>query len=69
MALKTPDWGSMHYERAPRFGWSKLEVAPPPLRRIERNCGAVCGGKKCGSVGKSAGEWHFTSGKDKRWHE
>jgi hypothetical protein len=28
----TQNLRSMHYERAPRFGRSKLDVAPPPLR-------------------------------------
>jgi hypothetical protein len=70
----------MHYERAPRFRRSKLDVAPPPLhcavqgfaplRRLESNCSGVCGGKDVQEgIGKSAGEWHFTLGEDKRWHE
>ena len=52
---------SMHYERAPRFRGSKLDVAPPSLR-----CGGAKGGNCSGakevqeSMGKSAGEWQFT---------
>jgi len=30
--LRTGRLGSMHYERAPRFRRSRLDVAPPPLR-------------------------------------
>ena len=65
--------------KSARFRRSKLDVAPPPLRcavqgsaplrRLESNCSGVCGGKEVQEgIGKSAGEWHFTSGgKDKRW--
>jgi len=71
----------MHYERAPRFRRSKLDVAPPALRcavqgfaplrrRWGSNCSGVCGAKEPQeSIGKSAGEWHFTLGESKRWHE
>ncbi len=71
--LLSPGNRSMHYERAPRFRRSKLDVAPPPLhcavqgfaplRRLESNCSGVCGGKEVQEgIGKSAGEWHFTLG-------
>ena len=65
---------------APFYNASKLDVAPPPLRcavqgfaplrRLESNCGGVCGGKEVQEgIGKSAGEWHFSLEESKRWHE
>ena len=63
----------MHYEGAPLFRKSKLDVASPPLRcaglrsaAAGGNCGGMSGAKEQQeSIGKSAGEWHFTfAGKD-----
>jgi hypothetical protein len=67
----------MHYERAPRFRRSKLDAAPPPLRYavqgfapLRRLRISVHGRKKVQEgIGRSVEEWHFTLGKDKRWHE
>jgi hypothetical protein len=62
----------MHYERAPRFRRSRLDVAPPPLgcavqglryaaAALGSNRSSVSGGKGLQeSIGKSAGEGHFT---------
>src|ERR1700730_10683510 len=66
--------GLMHYERAPRFRRLRSDVAPPPLRcavqglrsataALESKCSSVSGAKGLQeSIGKSAGEWHFTLG-------
>src|SRR6478736_649337 len=62
---------SMHYEKAPRFRRPKPDEAPPPLRcavqgfaPLRRRLG-VTGvdlrwERTTESLGKSAGEWHFT---------
>jgi hypothetical protein len=85
MKLTTPSLSrlttrSMHYERAPRFGRWKLDVAPPPLRcavqelrsaaaALGDGAGVVCPAKLQQGLGKLAGEWHFTLRESKRWHE
>jgi hypothetical protein len=68
---------SMHYERAPRFRRLRPDVAPPPLRcvglcsataALKSNCGSVSGAKGLQeSIGKSAGEWHFTLRERQAW--
>ncbi len=73
MADRTGDLlGSMHYEGAPRFRRSRLDVAPPPpgcavqglsaaAAALGSNCSSVSGGKGLQeSIGKSAGDGHFT---------
>src|ERR1019366_7623563 len=75
ITLKTPFPRSMHYERAPRFPRSKLEgrrLRCAALRcAVLRSATAALGSKWSGvsgakglqqSIGKSAGEWHFTLG-------
>src|ERR1035441_289977 len=73
ITLKTPFPRSMHYERAPRFPRSKLEGAASAALRCAglRSASAALGSKWSGvsgakglqrSIGKSAGEWHFTLG-------